>query len=72
MPCICYGATSGKEDCDRFLASERGKEVMQYITRAAAVIMAHEINPEVEDMSVTEFRRMFVKCFSHIMLGCDG
>ena len=27
MPCICYGATSGKEDYDGFLASEKGKKI---------------------------------------------
>lgn len=71
MPCICYGATSGKEDYDKFLASDKGKEAMEHIIKAASIIMSHQQNLEVEDWSVFDFRKMFVKCFSHMMMGCD-
>jgi len=71
MPCICYGATSGKEDYDDFLASDKGKEAMEHIRKAASIIMSHEMSREVIDMSIIEFRQMFVKCFLHMMVGCD-
>ena len=71
MPCICYGATSGKEDYDGFLASEKGKKTMDHIIQAAALIMSHQIHPEVIDMSTIDFRQTFVKCFLHMMTGCD-
>ena len=71
MPCICYGATTGKEDYDSFIASEKGKKAMEHITKAASIIMSHKIPIEVVDMSVIEFRQIFVKCFLHMMIGCD-
>lgn len=71
MPCICYGHTSGKEDYDNFLASERGKEAMVHIIKAASIIMSHQLDPEVIDISTFDFRKMFVKCFLHMMVGCD-
>lgn len=71
MPCICYGATSGIEDYDRFLKSAKGKEAMEHIIKAASIIMSHNLDPEVIDMSTIEFRQMFVKCFLHMMVGCD-
>lgn len=71
MPCICYGAISGKEEYDEFLSSEKGKETMSHIKKAASIIMAHRLSDEVIDISTIEFRQMFVKCFLHIMVGCD-
>lgn len=71
MPCICYGATSGKEDYDRFIQSDKGKEVMQNLIKASSIIMSHKIDVEVIDMNHIEFRQMFVKCFLHMMVGCD-
>ncbi len=71
MPCICYGATSGKEDYDRFIASEQGQFVMNNLRLVADVIKSHKIDLEVEDMNDIEFRQMFVKCFLHMLIGCD-
>lgn len=70
MPCICYGAISGKEEYDNFLASDKGKEVMEHIIKAASIIMAHNISVEC-DLNNIEFRQMFVKFFLHMMVGCD-
>jgi|HubBroStandDraft_2_1064218.scaffolds.fasta_scaffold1216496_2 hypothetical protein len=70
MPCICYGAVSGKEEYDNFLVSEKGKKTMDHLTKAASLIMSHNINVEC-DLNNIEFRQMFVKCFLHIMVGCD-
>ena len=44
MPCICYGATSGKEDYDKFLISEKGTAAMEHIVKAASIIMSHQKN----------------------------
>lgn len=71
MPCICYGAISGKEEYDEFLASPQGKEVMENIINAASIIKSHSMPMEVIDISIVEFRQMFVKCFMHLMVGCD-
>lgn len=71
MPCICYGATSGKEDYDKFIESEDGKRVLDHITKAASIIMSHKIDLEVIDMNAIEFRQIFVKLFLHLMVGCD-
>lgn len=71
MPCICYGAMSGQEDYDRFIKSTKGQEVMDHIVKAASIIMSHQLDREVEDMNIIEFRQMFVKCFLHMMVGCD-
>ena len=71
MPCICYGAKSGVEEYDEFIASEKGQEVMKHIVKAASIIMAHQMDREVIDMSIMDFRQMFVKCFLHMMIGCD-
>jgi hypothetical protein len=70
MPCICYGAISGKEEYDNFISSEKGKETMENLTKAASLIMSHKINKEC-DLNNIEFRQMFVKCFMHMMVGCD-
>lgn len=70
MPCICYGAKSGKEEYDGFLASAEGKETMEHLIKAASYIMAHKIDIEC-DLNNIEFRQMFVKCFLHMMVGCD-
>ncbi len=70
MPCICYGAISGKEEYDNFLASDKGKQVMEHMTKASSIIMAHNIHVEC-DLNNIEFRQMFVKCFLHMMVGCD-
>ncbi len=43
MPCICYGAKSGKEECDEFMDSEKGQEMMQHLIKAASIIMSHNI-----------------------------
>ena len=70
MPCICYGAISGDEEFDTFLKSEKGQQVMEHITKAASIIMSHKISLEC-DLNNIEFRQMFVKCFLHMMIGCD-
>jgi hypothetical protein len=70
MPCICYGAVSGEEEFDKFLSSEKGKETMDHIIKAASLVMSHNISPAC-DLSNIEFRQMFVKCFLHMMIGCD-
>lgn len=70
MPCICYGAKSGKEEYDDFISSDKGKEALEYIIKAASIIMSHNIDREC-DMNHIEFRQMFVKCFLHMMVGCD-
>lgn len=72
MPCICYGAMSGKDAYDEFISSEKGKECLDYIVKAASIIMAHELPLEaIHRVSQIEFRQMFVKCFLHMMVGCD-
>lgn len=72
MPCICYGATSGKEEYDDFLKSKKGKQAMDHIIKAASIIMSHRISIEaVHNINDIEFRQMFVKCFMHMMIGCD-
>jgi len=70
MPCICYGAKSEKEEYDEFLANDKGKEVMEHLSKAASKIMSHNIDRECT-LSDIEFRQMFVKCFLHMMIGCD-
>ena len=70
MPCICYGAKSGKEEYDDFIASDKGQEVMQNMSRCASIIMSHNIDREC-DLNDIEFRQMFAKCFLHMMIGCD-
>lgn len=72
MPCICYGAMSGEDAYDEFLKSESGKEAMGYIIKAASIIMCHNLPAEaIQYCSPIEFRQMFVKCFLHLMIGCD-
>lgn len=71
MPCICYGATSGKEEYDKFIESPKGREVIESLIKASSIIMSHELDREVIDTSTMEFRQMFVKCFLHMMIGCD-
>lgn len=70
MPCICYGAISGEEEFDTFLKSEKGKEVMEHIIKASSIIMSHNISLQC-NLNNIEFRQMFVKCFLHMMVGCD-
>lgn len=70
MPCICYGAKSGKEEYDQFIASQKGQEVIEYLTKAASIIMSHRLDLECK-VNHIEFRQMFVKCFLHMMVGCD-
>ena len=70
MPCICYGAISGKEEYDKFISSEKGKQTMEHIIKAASLICSHNIHVEC-DMNNIEFRQMFAKCFLHMMVGCD-
>ncbi len=70
MPCICYGAISGDEEFDTFLKSEKGKEVMEHLIKASSIIMSHKIHIEC-DLRDIEFRQMFVKCFLHMLIGCD-
>lgn len=70
MPCICYGAKSGKEEYDQFIESEKGQETMKHLIKAASLIMSHKIDIEC-DMNNIEFRQMWVKCFFHMMVGCD-
>ena len=71
MPCICYGAITGKEDYDKFLESTEGKLVMKNLRDTAACIISHAIDVEVIDMNDIEFRQMFVKAFLHMLVGCD-
>ena len=72
MPCICYGAMSGQDAYDKFIQSEKGKEVMEHIIKAASIIMAHQIPLEaIDNINTIEFRQIFVKCFLHMMVGCD-
>ncbi|GEM_PF-2833909 len=71
MPCICYGAITGKEDYDKFLESTEGKLVMKNLRDTAACIKSHAIDVEVIDMNDIEFRQMFVKAFLHMLVGCD-
>ena len=70
MPCICYGAKSGKEEYDEYLNSEKGKQTMECLIKASSLIMSHKIDREC-DINNIEFRQMFVKCFLHMMIGCD-
>jgi hypothetical protein len=72
MPCICYGAVSGEEEYDDFIKSEKGQRAMEHIIKAASLIMSHNISDEaMHNINNTEFRQMFVKCFLHMMIGCD-
>lgn len=72
MPCICYGAVSGKEEYDDFINSEKGQQTMGHIIKAASLIMSHNISDEaMHNINNIEFRQMFVKCFLHMMIGCD-
>ena len=70
MPCICYGAVSGDEEFDTFLKSEKGQEVMNCLTQARDNIKSHRICEECS-LNQIEFRQMFVKCFLHMLVGCD-
>jgi hypothetical protein len=70
MPCICYGYKSGKEEYDTFIESPAGYEVMKDLCKVASKIMSHEFVNDGE-MNIFEFRQMFVKCFLHMMVGCD-
>lgn len=72
MPCICYGAMSGKDEYDEFIRSEKGIKAMEHIVTAASLIVSHNISDEaMHNIDVFEFRRMFVKLFLHLMVGCD-
>lgn len=72
MPCICYGAMSGQDAYDEFIKSEKGKETLDHITKAASIIMSHSLPLEaIHNVNDIEFRQMFVKCFLHMMVGCD-
>jgi hypothetical protein len=72
MPCICYGSLSGKDCYDEFLASDKGREALGHIIKAASIIMSHKLPDEgIHNVSDIEFRQMFVKCFLHMMVGCD-
>jgi hypothetical protein len=72
MPCICYGAVSGKEEYDNFIKSEKGQQTMEHIIKAASLIMSHNISDEAyHNINNIQFRQMFVKCFLHMMIGCD-
>jgi hypothetical protein len=70
MPCLCYGSISGDEELDAFVNSEKGQHVMQNLTHAASLIKEHNISIEC-DLNQIEFRQMFVKCFLHLLVGCD-
>ena len=72
MPCICYGAMSGQDAYDEFIQSDKGKEALGYIIKASSIIMAHNLPLEaIHNVNHIEFRQMFVKCFLHMMIGCD-
>jgi len=72
MPCICYGAMSGQDAYDEFIKSEKGKEVLDHIIKAASIIMSHQLPREaIHNICDIEFRQMFVMCFLHMMVGCD-
>ncbi len=72
MPCICYGAISGQQEYDNFIKSEKGKQVMEHMIKCASLIMSHNIHEEaMHNINNFEFRQMFVKCFLHMMVGCD-
>lgn len=72
MPCICYGAMSGKDAYDEFIRSEKGKETMEYLTKAAAILRKHRLPLEtIHRCNDIEFRQMFVKAFLHMLVGCD-
>lgn len=63
MPC--------NEAYDDFIKSPKGLEVMDHIIKASSKIMSHNLPEEVIDINIFEFRQMFVKCFLHMMIGCD-
>ena len=61
-----------KEEYDDFIESDKGKQTMEHIIKAASLIMSHNISDEAKhNVNNIEFRQMFVKCFLHIMIGCD-
>jgi hypothetical protein len=68
MPCICYGAISGKEEYDRFLKSEKGQETLDHLKKASILINSFNVH---EECFTIEFRQMFVKCLLHMLTGCD-
>lgn len=70
MPCICYGAISGDEEFDTFLKSQKGKDVMDHLSRASLIIKSHKISIEC-GLHDVEFRQMFFKAFMHMLVGCD-
>ncbi len=70
MPCICDGAITGLEEIDTFLLSDKGREVMEHLSKAASLIESHRISREC-DLNDIEFRQVFVKYFLHILVGCD-
>lgn len=72
MPCICYGAMSGKDAYDEFIRSEKGKETWDHLLKAAAIIMSHHLPDEaIHNVNNISFRTMFATAFLHMMVGCD-
>jgi hypothetical protein len=71
MPCSSFNAKSGQEYYDEFLETEKGKEALCHIIKAASIIMSHNLPAEAKDWNIFAFRQVFVTCFLHMMFSCS-
>jgi hypothetical protein len=68
MPCLCYGAVSGKEEFDKWISSASGKRALDYLKMAAREVLSHKIDSECFD---EEYKKAWIKAFDHMLNGCD-
>lgn len=68
MPCICYGAVSGREEFDNFIKSEEGKKTLELLKESAGKIKSFDLHPEC---FAREFHEVWIKCFVHLLEGCS-
>lgn len=61
-----------EEKYNKFIKSEEGHEIIKYLTKASDKIISNSLPCQSSDFTnCLEFRQMFVKCFLHMMIGCD-
>mgnify|MGYP003390593917 len=68
MPCICHGAVSGDEELDKFLSSEKGKNIHARLKEIAGEINQESISAECFRL---HFNLSWAQCFAHMLQGCD-
>lgn len=69
MPCICYGAVSGKEEFDRIKQTDpdRWNKIHKNLTEAALLVNQTRIH---EECFRHAWQKIWLECFEHLLLGC--